>query len=135
MYVAGLSSNLPLSHVSDTQQDSVQNDDHVGVLLMDQSGAVGLDLSFVSHVFLLEPLEDLSLHKQVISRAHRMGAKVPINVEILVMKVTLEFLETLVSSPQLDLVPCGCKRGFPSPVSLACEGAVSLKIRMLLLAR
>ena len=65
----------------------VQNDDAVGVLLMDHSGSVGLDLSFASHVFLMEPIEDTSLHKQVVSRAHRMGAKRSVNVEILVMKV------------------------------------------------
>lgn len=30
-----------------------------------QIGAVGLDLSFVSHVFLMEPLEDEALEQQV----------------------------------------------------------------------
>lgn len=54
---------------------------------MDQAGAVGLDLSFVSYVFLLEPLEDMSLYKQVVSRAHRLGAESDVHVEILVMKV------------------------------------------------
>lgn len=56
---------------------------------MDHSGSVGLDLSFASYVFLMEPIEDTSLHKQVVSRAHRMGAKRTVNVEILVMKVGL----------------------------------------------
>ena len=73
----------------------VQNDEEVGVLLMDVSGSVGLDLSFASHVFLLEPIEDMSLHKQVVARAHRMGAKQPINAEILVMKVTLLYLANI----------------------------------------
>lgn len=45
------------------------------VLLMDESASVGLDLSFVSYVLLLEPIADTSLEDQVISRAHRMGAK------------------------------------------------------------
>lgn len=59
---------------------------------MDHSGAVGLDLSFVPYIFLLEPIEDMSVHKQVVSRAHRMGAKQPVNVEILVMKVIFNCL-------------------------------------------
>ena len=65
----------------------MQNDDRCGVLLMDQTGAVGLDLSFASWVFLLEPIEDVSVQQQVVSRAHRMGAKQPIHVEVLAMKV------------------------------------------------
>ena len=36
-----------------------------GVLLMDVAGAVGLDLSFVTHVFLMEPLADKSMEEQV----------------------------------------------------------------------
>lgn len=56
---------------------------------MDQTGAVGLDLSFASWVFLLEPIEDASLYQQVVSRAHRMGAKQPVHLETLVMKVNL----------------------------------------------
>jgi len=65
----------------------LQNDEECGVLIMDSTGSVGLDLSFVSYVFLLEPLEDMSVYKQVVSRAHRLGAKGPVHVEILVMKV------------------------------------------------
>ena len=68
-----------------------QNDDKCGVLIMDQTGAVGLDLSFASWVFLLEPLEDISIHQQVVSRAHRMGAKQPVHLETLVMKVMYFF--------------------------------------------
>ena len=39
----------------------------VGVLLMDVAGAVGLDLSFVTHVFLMEPLADKSMEEQVMA--------------------------------------------------------------------
>jgi ERCC4-related helicase len=56
------------------------------VLLMDDVGAVGLDLSFVQHVFLMEPLVDTALQSQIVSRAHRMGATRPVHVEILVMQ-------------------------------------------------
>jgi hypothetical protein len=40
-------------------------DPAVSVLLMDSVGAVGLDLSFVSYVFLMEPIADRSLEEQV----------------------------------------------------------------------
>ena len=57
---------------------------------MDESGALGLDLSFVEYVFLMEPIRDKSLEEQVISRAHRMGACREVNVEIIAMKGTYE---------------------------------------------
>ena len=66
----------------------VQHDAGVGVLLMDETGSVGLDLSFVSWVFLMEPLGDASLQAQVTARAHRMGASQAVHVETLVMKVS-----------------------------------------------
>ncbi|KAL6981082.1 hypothetical protein U1Q18_022713 [Sarracenia purpurea var. burkii] len=59
-------------------------------LLMDGSAALGLDLSFVTHVFLMEPIWDRSVEEQVISRAHRMGASRPIHVETLAMRGTVE---------------------------------------------
>ena len=65
----------------------MQDDPQHSVLLMDESGSVGLDLSFASHVFLMEPLENASLEEQVISRAHRMGARADVQVETLVMRV------------------------------------------------
>jgi len=65
-------------------------DPRCGVLLMDESGALGLDLSFVQYVFLMEPIRDKSLEEQVISRAHRMGATREVTVEIIAMKATYE---------------------------------------------
>ncbi|XP_030489447.2 F-box protein At3g54460 [Cannabis sativa] len=67
-----------------------QYDSNCMVLLMDGSAALGLDLSFVSHVFLMEPIWDKSMEEQVISRAHRMGATRPIQVETLAMRGTIE---------------------------------------------
>ncbi|XAR63528.1 hypothetical protein NMG60_11023491 [Bertholletia excelsa] len=60
------------------------------VLLMDGSAALGLDLSFVTYVFLMEPIWDRSMEEQVISRAHRMGASRPVHVETLAMRGTVE---------------------------------------------
>ncbi|ERN16229.1 hypothetical protein AMTR_s00063p00087160 [Amborella trichopoda] len=67
-----------------------QHDANCMVLLMDGSAALGLDLSFVTHVFLMEPIWDRSMEEQVISRAHRMGATRPIHVETLAMYGTIE---------------------------------------------
>ncbi|XP_022945298.1 F-box protein At3g54460-like isoform X3 [Cucurbita moschata] len=67
-----------------------QHDSSCMALLMDGSAALGLDLSFVTHVFLMEPIWDRSMEEQVISRAHRMGAVRPIHVETLVMRETIE---------------------------------------------
>ncbi|XP_021859343.2 F-box protein At3g54460 [Spinacia oleracea] len=67
-----------------------QDDPSCMVLVMDGSAALGLDLSFVTHVFLMEPIWDRSLEEQVISRAHRMGAVRPIHVETLAMRGTIE---------------------------------------------
>lgn len=41
----------------------------------------GLDLSFVTHIYLLEPIEDAALLEQVTSRAHRLGATGPVKIE------------------------------------------------------
>ncbi|CAK9145452.1 unnamed protein product [Ilex paraguariensis] len=67
-----------------------QHDANCMALLMDGSAALGLDLSFVTHVFLMEPIWDKSMEEQVISRAHRMGATRPIHVETLAMSGTIE---------------------------------------------
>ncbi|KAI3510479.1 hypothetical protein L1887_17513 [Cichorium endivia] len=67
-----------------------QHDEECMALLMDGSAALGLDLSFVTHVFLMEPIWDKSMEEQVISRAHRMGATRPIHVETLAMRGTIE---------------------------------------------
>ncbi|XP_028088942.1 F-box protein At3g54460 [Camellia sinensis] len=67
-----------------------QHDASCMALLMDGSAALGLDLSFVTHVFLMEPIWDRSVEEQVISRAHRMGATRPIHVETLAMRGTVE---------------------------------------------
>ncbi|KAL6124912.1 hypothetical protein ACLB2K_077420 [Fragaria x ananassa] len=67
-----------------------QNDASCIALLMDGSAALGLDLSFVTHVFLMEPIWDRSMEEQVISRAHRMGATHPVHVETLAMRGTID---------------------------------------------
>ena len=46
-----------------------QYDPECNVLLMDRSGAVGLDLSFASWVFIMEPVADPALLEQVMGAA------------------------------------------------------------------
>ena len=60
------------------------------VLLLGNNGAVGLDLSMVTHVFLLDGIWDAGLEDQVISRAYRLGAHKPIVVNQLLMKDSVE---------------------------------------------
>lgn len=64
---------------------------NIFILLMStRIGSVGLDLSFVEHIFLLEPVWDRAVELQVISRAHRIGAKGKLTVERLVMRDSIE---------------------------------------------
>jgi hypothetical protein len=65
------------------------HDPRCTILLMDATGAVGLDLSFVEYVFLMEPLADEALEQQIISRAFRLGARKTVHVEVLVMPVCI----------------------------------------------
>eukprot|EP01039_Chlorochromonas_danica_P006985 gene6985-7727_t len=53
------------------------------VLLLTKDGSVGLDLSFATHIFLLERIHDPALRNQIISRAHRVGATGPVHVHLL----------------------------------------------------
>ena len=72
---------------------SFRADPDVSVLLLDRAAAEGLDLSFVQRVFVAEPLDNASLEQQVVSRAHRMGQRGTVRVEVLAMRGTAE--ETL----------------------------------------
>ena len=67
-----------------------RDDPQVAVLLLDRAAAEGLDLSFVSRVFVMEPLDNTSLEQQVVSRAHRMGQREVVKVEVLAMAGTAE---------------------------------------------
>jgi len=68
-----------------------KHDPLISVLLMDDTGSVGHDLSCASHVFLLEPLRDAALEQQVVSRAWRLGCPhATVRVETLAMRGTAE---------------------------------------------
>ena len=55
------------------------------LLLLCEDGSHGLDLSFVTHLFLVNAIRDPAKLRQVISRAHRMGATGPVLVQTLHM--------------------------------------------------
>ncbi|GMF63743.1 unnamed protein product [Phytophthora fragariaefolia] len=70
--------------------EEFRSNENVHVLLLSNLGSHGLDLSFVTHIFLLEEIWDKSVEMQVISRAHRMGASRSVVVEQLWMRGTVE---------------------------------------------
>lgn len=79
------------SDVAERSVERFRDDNNINILLMNsRHGAVGLDLSFVQYVFLLEPVWDASVELQIISRAHRIGCKRDIFVERLVMRNSVE---------------------------------------------
>uniref|UniRef100_A0A0E0JTP3 F-box protein n=1 Tax=Oryza punctata TaxID=4537 RepID=A0A0E0JTP3_ORYPU len=86
---AGMYSPMPLGSKR-SSLTKFKDDPACMALVMDGTAALGLDLSFVSYVFLMEPIWDRSMEEQVISRAHRMGATRPIFVETLAMRGTIE---------------------------------------------
>jgi hypothetical protein len=53
------------------------------IMLLQEDGSTGLDLSFATHIFLLERIADPALRNQIISRAHRVGATGPVQVQLL----------------------------------------------------
>mmetsp|Transcript_30569 Transcript_30569/g.64684 ORF Transcript_30569/g.64684 Transcript_30569/m.64684 type:complete len:1068 (-) Transcript_30569:106-3309(-) len=75
------------------------------ILLLDASLSHGLDLSFVTHMFLLEPIDDAALLEQVTSRAHRLGCTGPVTIETINVwqqmdSTTKEFAKQLSSTVQ-----------------------------------
>lgn len=79
------------SEIAENSVEQFRNNDSIYILLMNtRHGGVGLDLSFVRYVFMLEPVWDASVELQIISRAHRIGCKHDILVERLVMRNSVE---------------------------------------------
>uniref|UniRef100_A0AAV1T4M7 Uncharacterized protein n=1 Tax=Peronospora matthiolae TaxID=2874970 RepID=A0AAV1T4M7_9STRA len=86
-FIAGRSPELRMAHLLRFREDP-----DVNVLLLTEVGSHGLDLSFVTHIFLMDEIWDKSLEQQVISRAHRMGASRAVVVEQLWMRGSVESL-------------------------------------------
>lgn len=58
-------------------------EEDASILLLHEEGSHGLDLSFVTHIFLLDKIKDPALENQIVSRAYRMGATGPVQVQLL----------------------------------------------------
>ncbi len=76
-------------HILKETKYKCENED-ASVLLLQEDGSTGLDLSFATHIFLLDQLRDPSLENQIISRAHRMGATGPVEVVLLLANEVIE---------------------------------------------
>jgi SNF2 family DNA or RNA helicase len=66
------------------------HDNECCCMLLGKDGSEGLDLSFVTHIILLEQVWDKSLEHQVVARAWRMGAKGAVEVEKLIAENSVE---------------------------------------------
>ncbi|KAJ1454919.1 SNF2 family N-terminal domain-containing protein [Pelagophyceae sp. CCMP2097] len=64
--------------------------DGARILLLSTDGRHGLDLPFVTHIFLLSTIWEPTVERQVVSRACRIGATGPVTVDQLVMRGTAE---------------------------------------------
>jgi SNF2 family DNA or RNA helicase len=98
-FIAGLKPELRMKELM-----RFRNDPSISVLLLTEIGSHGLDLSFVTHVFLMEEIWDKSLEQQVVSRAHRMGASQSVVVEQLVMRNSIETLMQTMNERGLDAI-------------------------------
>ena len=61
-------------------QDWKVLEEDASILMLQEDGSTGLDLSFATHIILLNRIADPALEDQIISRANRMGAKGPVEV-------------------------------------------------------
>jgi len=62
----------------------------INVLLLSREGALGIDLSFATHLFLMDSILDKELEQQVVSRVYRMGCTQSVQVFRLYMRQTIE---------------------------------------------
>jgi hypothetical protein len=65
------------------EQPWVTAEEEASVLLLQEDGHTGLDLSFATHIVLLNQVSDGAIEEQIVSRAYRMGAKGPVRVILL----------------------------------------------------
>ncbi len=70
-----------------------------------KDGSHGLDLSFSTHLFLLEGVWNSSLESQIVSRAHRMGATGSVKVRDVCVEIFFFFFPILsLEEEQFSLV-------------------------------
>jgi len=89
----------------EAQKVLVERED-VPILCLTRQASHGLDLSFLTHVVLLEPIRDSALLEQVVSRAHRVGATQPVRV------ATLQAFVAGSKRPQKNYICDHCYKSF-----------------------
>ena len=76
--------------VREGELDRFCNDDDCTVLLLGGEHTDGLDLSIVTHLYIVDEVWDHSKWEQLVARASRLGARNPVRVMRLVAKGTVE---------------------------------------------
>lgn len=95
-----------------------------------RSGAVGINLTAASHVFMLEPVMNPALDEQAVGRAWRMGQKRAVVVRRLYMQGTIEesiikMVKTRRDATSEAAAPCYAPRAKKSVVAPTNAGAVT----------
>ncbi|KAF6233694.1 P-loop containing nucleoside triphosphate hydrolase protein [Scenedesmus sp. NREL 46B-D3] len=89
--------------------EAFQSDPPTTVFLLSmRSGAVGINLTAASHVYLLEPCLNPALEEQAIGRAWRMGQQRKVTVKRFYVKVSSRGSSSVLN---LLLFPCSCLSG------------------------
>ena len=85
-----INGSMPLKQRAKAIEDFQADPPTTVFLLSMRAGAVGINLTAASHVFLLEPALNPALEEQAIGRAWRMGQKRPVIVKKLYVKGSVE---------------------------------------------
>eukprot|EP00602_Paraphysomonas_sp_CaronLab_P006571 CAMPEP_0185034810 /NCGR_PEP_ID=MMETSP1103-20130426/25010_1 /TAXON_ID=36769 /ORGANISM="Paraphysomonas bandaiensis, Strain Caron Lab Isolate" /LENGTH=814 /DNA_ID=CAMNT_0027571601 /DNA_START=412 /DNA_END=2856 /DNA_ORIENTATION=+ len=102
------------------------SDPTVRVLFLTREGSHGLDLSYVTHIFLMDSILDDSLFQQVISRAYRMGSRQSVEVDQLIMKDTIEEVIHSMRQNQAMVSPDTTETRKPVPRAGSSENAPTM---------
>ena len=90
------------------------------ILLLDASLSHGLDLSFVTHIFLLETINDAALLEQVTSRAHRLGCTAPVIIDTINVWHQMDSITNEVAKRLLSTVQDEAKKRISTAVCEHC---------------
>ena len=77
----------------DSELKRFKDDKACLILCAGGDAARGLDLSYLSHIFLFDEIYDAALKKQIVARAYRMGAVGAVKIETLRAKGSCEAVE------------------------------------------
>eukprot|EP00050_Salpingoeca_kvevrii_P001627 m.175107 g.175107 ORF g.175107 m.175107 type:complete len:1162 (-) comp10420_c0_seq15:114-3599(-) len=89
----------------DAELEKFRVDPNCRVMLLGMIGSRGLDLSFATHIYLLDEIWDRALYDQVVARAWRMGTRTPCKIRKLIMRGSLEEDMHRINNAMEDGVP------------------------------